>query len=65
MNLSRYEAIIRTDLNGNTKLYVMENEVSATKLKDIKINLEPIKKRKSSPENLIFYERRQLEKLVF
>ncbi|MEC9284194.1 MAG: ISNCY family transposase [Bdellovibrionota bacterium] len=46
MNLGRYEAVIRTDLNGNTKFYVMENEVTATELKDIEVNLEPIKKRK-------------------
>ena len=45
MNLGRYEAVIRTDLNGETKFYVMENEVIATELKDIEVNLEPIKKR--------------------
>ena len=46
MNLGRYEAVIRTDFGGNTKFYVMENEVTATELKDIEVTLEPIKKRK-------------------
>ena len=46
MNLGRYEAVIRTDMNDNTKFYVMENEVTATEIKDIEVNLEPIKKRK-------------------
>ena len=46
MNLGRYETVIRTDLKGDTKFYVMENEVTATELKDIEVNLEPIKKRK-------------------
>lgn len=45
MNLARYEAVIRTDLGGNTKFYVMEKEVTATELKDIEVNLEPVKKR--------------------
>ncbi len=46
MNLGRNEAVIRTDLNGETKFFVMENEVRAVELKDIEVNLEPIKKRK-------------------
>lgn len=46
MNLGRYEAVIRTDLIGNTKFYAMENEVTAIEVKDIEVNLEPIKKRK-------------------
>ena len=46
VNLGRYEAVIRTDLNGKTKFYVMENEVTATEIEDIEVSLEPIKKRK-------------------
>ena len=46
MNLGRYEAVVRTDLNGDTKFYVIENEVTATEIKDIELDLEPIKKRK-------------------
>lgn len=45
-NLERYETVVRTGLSGNNKLFVVENEVTATELKDIEINLKPIKKRK-------------------
>ena len=38
MNLGRYEAVVRTDLNGDTKFYVIENEVTATEIKDIELD---------------------------
>lgn len=40
------KAVIRTELNGETKFYVIENEITAAELKGIEINLEPIKKQK-------------------
>ena len=38
--------MIRIALDVNTKFFDMENEVTVTELKDIELNLEPIKKGK-------------------
>ncbi|MCB0347672.1 MAG: ISNCY family transposase [Bdellovibrionales bacterium] len=44
-NLSGFFAVIRTRLDGSVKVFVMENEVSATRIQDMPISYDPEKRR--------------------
>ena len=54
MSLAHYQAVIRTNLDGHQKVFVMESEVRLTPVEDLPTQLKPTKRRsrfKSLDEN--------------